>query len=117
MKERNSKITPVITVRAAKEKVFFGPGVQLILEVLAQTGSMKEACARTGISYSKAWKILNTAEAQLGYSLVLRSHGGANKGGCLITEEGQRILAAYLQAHERICRYSEEVFEEVFNEF
>ncbi|MGO5053074.1 winged helix-turn-helix domain-containing protein [Lachnospiraceae bacterium LCP25S3_G4] len=105
---------PVVTVRMSKDKVFFGPGVMMILKALEATGSMKEACRISGLSYSKAWKILNTAEEQLGHALVERQHGGKSGGGCVVTNEGKVLMREYLRAEKRIKEYAKEVFKEVW---
>ena len=51
-----------------------GPGVAELLELVGETGSMKEACGRMGMSYSKGWKIIGRAEEQLGCALIRRHH-------------------------------------------
>lgn len=108
-------ITPVVTVRAAGEKVFLGPGVRMILKALMQTESMKEACKRTGISYSKAWRILNTVEEQTGVMVVVRTQGGKKGGGCRLTAAGKELLGCFEEAEKRISAYADEVFREVFH--
>ncbi|MFV0364636.1 MAG: selenium cofactor biosynthesis protein YqeC [Suipraeoptans sp.] len=109
-------ILPVITVRAKIDKVFFGPGVMVILEGLEATGSIKESCKQSGISYSKAWKILNTAEKQLGSPLVTRKQGGKSGGGCRITREGYMLMKRYRAAEVKIKEYAKDVFKEVMND-
>ena len=111
----NNPIKPVITVRAARNKVFWGPGVMMILEALEATGSMKDACKQTGISYSKAWKILNRAEEQLGVPVIVRQQGGCSGGGSVITEIGRELMERYRQAQKRIDTYSRQVFREIFD--
>ena len=116
MKEETIRIRPVITVRAAKEKVFMGPGVLMLLDNVVATGSVKEACRITGISYSKAWIIFNLAEQELGYPLILRRHGGAGGGGSVVSEAGLRMLDKYVEAKSKINDYAEKVFDEIFVE-
>lgn len=114
MEKMQPNIRPVITVRAANEKIFFGPGVIMIMEALESSGAMKEACNQTGISYSKAWKILNNVEEQVGYPVVVRQHGGQNGGGCRVTDEGRALMERYRKAETAIKEYSEQVFSEIF---
>lgn len=110
------KISPVVTVRVARNEVFFGPGVVLILDALKETGSMKRACQVSGISYSKAWGILRKAEEQLGCPVVIRKHGGADGGGCEVTEMGEDLMRKYRLATKEINHFSNEVFSRIFNE-
>ena len=48
-----------------------------------------------GMAASKAWKILNRAEADLGVKLVERKSGGKQGGGSHLTPEGEDILNRY----------------------
>ncbi|MEG0720653.1 MAG: LysR family transcriptional regulator [Lachnospiraceae bacterium] len=110
----NPEFDPVITVRIAKEKVFFGPGVMLILKALKETGSVKEASRLSGISYSKAWKIINMAEEQLGYAIVERQQGGKCGGGCVVTNKGKLLMKQYRVAEKQIQTYAKQVFREIW---
>lgn len=112
-KEIEKACHPIITVRMAGENVFFGPGVSMLLKELESTGTMKDACRISGLSYSKAWKILNTAEKELGFPLVQRLHGGKSGGGCIVTEQGKRLMQQYWEADKKIKEYAEQVFKSI----
>jgi len=68
-----------------------------LLFQIRQTQSVRDACSRVQVSYSTAWNLLNTAEKELGYPLILRNKGGPSGTGSLLTEKGQEILHAYEQ--------------------
>jgi len=70
--------------------------IALLLQI-RQTQSVRNACSRVQISYSTAWNLLNTAENELGYPLILRNKGGPSGTGSLLTEKGQDLLHAYEQ--------------------
>jgi len=70
--------------------------IALLLQI-RQTQSVRDACSRVQISYSTAWNLLNTAENELGYPLILRNKGGPSGTGSLLTEKGQELLLAYEQ--------------------
>ena len=53
---------PKIQVSIAGDEMFFGPGPYRLLKITDETGSVREACNEMGLSYSKAWKILNRME-------------------------------------------------------
>ena len=61
-----------IRVKLKQEQIFFGPGVARLLRGIEHTGSLQAAAAEMGMSYSKAWRILHTAERELGFLLVHR---------------------------------------------
>ena len=110
--ENNYK--PVITVRVRKNKVFFGPGVYMLLKELENSSNMKSAAEACKISYSKSWRILNNAKYELGYDLIIRSKGGKNGGACAISDEGKRWIEQYEKILKSIDEYSQQLFSEVF---
>lgn len=93
-----------------------GPGVAELLELVEETGSMKEACGRMGMSYSKGWKITGRAEQELGYPLILRSHGGRAGGSCSFTQEGLSLIRRYRALEEKVKEYASGIFKDIFEE-
>ena len=93
-----------------------GPGVAELLELVEETGSMKEACGRMGMSYSKGWKISGRAEQELGYPLILRSHGGRTGGSCSVTQEGLSLIRRYRALEEKVKEYASGIFKDIFEE-
>ena len=74
---------------------FFGPGVCELLEGIRDTGSIQAATARMGMSYTKAWRILNRAEVEMGIPLIVRVSGGKKGGSSTLTEAGERAVADF----------------------
>ena len=93
-----------------------GPGVAELLELVEETGSMKEACRRMGMSYSKGWKITGRAEQELGYPLILRSHGGRTGGSCSVMQEGLSLIRRYRALEEKVKEYASGIFKDIFEE-
>lgn len=98
------------------DKPVLGPGVAELLELVGETGSMKEACGRMGMSYSKGWKIIGRAEEQLGCALIRRHHGGKSGGSCSVTEESLSLVRRYRELEEKVKQYAERAFHEIFAE-
>ena len=48
----------------------FGKGIVSIMMLVRQGSSLRAACAQMGLSYSKAWRLLKSAEADLGIPLL-----------------------------------------------
>lgn len=71
----------------------FGRGCVQLLQGVAREHSLSRAAKELGMAYSKAWRIVREAEAQLGCELLLRD--GAR--GSTLTPEGERALAAFLE--------------------
>lgn len=83
-------------LRLSKGETFFGPGVAEFLLLVEQTGSMQTACHCMHMSYSKAWKMVNLAEEQLGFSLLIRQAGGQDGGSSQLTEEGREFTKRFV---------------------
>lgn len=99
----------------SKIKVFydtpsFGPGVAILLEHVAQYGSINAACSKMNMAYSKAWKILKAAEKDLGFPLLCRTTGGKGGGSSQLTPEGQALLEHY----EAFSRESDRAIHQCF---
>lgn len=80
----------------------FGPGPAELLEQVERTGSLRAAARRMGLSYSKALKILRTAEQGLAVPLVSTETGGLGGGGTTITPQARALLAWFRKARRQI---------------
>ena len=67
-----------------------------------------------GNVYSKALRILNCAEEELGILLAYRYHGGSSGGKAEITPEGASFLQAYREYNQQIQQFAEQTFERYF---
>lgn len=94
--EHDRKLTrPVLDFSIARGKQLLDSKLVMLLHLIQETQSVREACGRMQISYSAAWNLLNAAEDSLGYPLVKRNKGGPSGLGTLLTEKGSRLLSAY----------------------
>jgi molybdate transport system regulatory protein len=72
-----------------------GPGKADLLEGIAETGSISAAGRRMGMSYKRAWSLVETMNAMFAAPLVAATRGGAAGGGAHLTEAGAAVLAEY----------------------
>ncbi|HUA76174.1 MAG TPA: LysR family transcriptional regulator [Acetobacteraceae bacterium] len=79
----------------AGRSVAFGPGKADLLEAIAETGSIAAAGRRLGMSYKRAWGLVEALNAMFRAPLVDAAKGGAGGGGAALTRLGEEILAAY----------------------
>ena len=94
-------VTKIVFLDENREK-FFGEGPYRLLRGVEQTGSLRSAAAAMGMAYSKALRILNHAEAALGFPLTRRSAGGVSGGGSRLTPEGKEWIEKY-EAYRDAC--------------
>ena len=96
---------------------FFGPGVCELLERIRETGSIQAAAARMELSYTKAWKILNRAEEELGTSLITRVSGGRNGGSSTLTPAGEEAVKDFREMEKKLAAYADELLETHWHPF
>ena len=77
------------------DQFYIGPGRADLLEGIAETGSISAAGKRMGMSYKRAWTLVQALNDGWGAPLVETSRGGAGQGGATLTDDGAFILARY----------------------
>ena len=77
------------------ETAYIGPGRADLLELIAAHGSIAAAGKAMGMSYKRAWGLVQTLNTGFGAPLVESSRGGAAQGGAHLTEAGRLVLARY----------------------
>jgi len=76
-------------------KPVFGDGKLHWLELIDQTGSLRAAAAKLGISYRGLWGRLRETEQRLGMTLVARRAGGRGGGGAALTPDARQLIQRY----------------------
>ena len=106
-----------LTVRlyTADDQRCFGPGIATLLERVQLHKSLRAAAASMEMAYSKAWRIIRTAEEVFGYKMLSSTIGGQNGGGAVLTPQAERLLAAYRAYEADVEAYSESKFNEAFD--
>jgi len=77
------------------DSFYVGPGRADLLEGIATTGSISAAGKTMGMSYKRAWSLVQALNAGWGSPLVETSRGGAEQGGATLTADGQFVLDKY----------------------
>ena len=81
--------------------IAFGPGKAEILKGIKETGSITAAGRRQGMSYKRAWKLVETLNNDFIKPLVKTSKGGQHGGGASLTPTGEKVLESYLGMVEK----------------
>jgi len=74
---------------------FFGPGPAELLGFIEQEGSIAKAAKQMGMSYKKAWDIVENLNAHGKKPYVVSHKGGEKGGGAELTETGKAVLIRY----------------------
>ncbi len=102
MKRRGRGALPALHVRVdLVPGISFGPGKADLLQGIAETGSIAAAGRRLGMSYKRAWSLVETLNGMFRAPLVAATKGGAAGGGATLTGEGEAVLARYRAVQAR----------------
>jgi molybdate transport system regulatory protein len=83
--------------------IVIGPGKADLLAAIAETGSISAAGRSMGMSYKKAWYLIDTMNHCFREPVVQASKGGSGRGGARLTPTGERALALYRAIESRIA--------------
>lgn len=87
---------PLLKIRIVfGDDEMMGPGKAELLERIAATGSISAAGRAMGMSYKRAWSLVETMNAMFATPVVTSTRGGAQGGGASLTEAGERVLGLY----------------------
>jgi molybdate transport system regulatory protein len=72
-----------------------GPGKADLLEAIQRTGSISAAARDMGMSYRRAWDLVDTMNRCFVQPLVVTATGGNHGGGAQVTDFGFDVLRRY----------------------
>lgn len=72
-----------------------GPGKVGLLEAIAARGSISGAARDLGMSYRRAWMLVDTMNKCFASDLVQTNTGGRGGGGTQVTDLGHEVIARY----------------------
>lgn len=84
-----------LKLRIVFDHAMLGPGKAELLERIGQSGSISAAGREMGMSYKRAWSLVEEMNAAFREPLVLSARGGAGGGGAHLTEAGKDVLRLY----------------------
>jgi molybdate transport system regulatory protein len=72
-----------------------GPGKVRLLEAIAEQGSIAAGGRALGMSYRRAWELVEELNTLCGRPVVTPKSGGAKGGGAELTATGQALIRCY----------------------
>ena len=91
-----AKALPSLSVRIDLESQGrIGPGKIELLENIRSQGSISAAGRAIGMSYKRAWDLVDEINRVCGQTAVDRQTGGRNGGGAALTPFGESLVARY----------------------
>jgi molybdate transport system regulatory protein len=84
-----------------------GPGMAELLERVVAQGSIRSAAASMGMSYRKAWLLVQEMQDTFNGAVVTTEIGGSDGGGTKLTELGTNLVKTYRRIENRALRAAE----------
>lgn len=75
-----------------------GPGKIALLEGVARTGSIAAAGRELGMSYRRAWLLIDSLSGIFAEPVIVTTAGGSHGGGSQLTALGEQLVAAFRAA-------------------
>jgi molybdate transport system regulatory protein len=88
-----------------------GPRYIRLLEGVERTGTIRGACADTGLSYRTCMNRVRQMERTLGVAMVVTRRGGAARGSAELTPAAHQLVRVYRLWREDVERASRQAFE------
>lgn len=83
-------------------KKFFGPGRAQLLVMIDKNGSLSKAAKEMGMSYRKAWSMVEDMNQRGQQPYVELHKGGTQGGGAKLTPQGKKVLTAFQHMNAQI---------------
>ncbi len=88
-----------------KESVYLGIGRITLLEKIQELGSISAAAKDMGMSYKKAWKLIDELNKMFDEPLVIKEQGGRSGGGTRLTDKGLLAIKQFRSFEERLIKF------------
>lgn len=82
-------------------EIALGPGKADLLQAIEATGSISAAGRSLGMSYRRAWSLVEQMNSDFAKPLVQTTKGGKAHGGAALTPTGTKVLGLYRRMEER----------------
>lgn len=84
--------------------IALGPGKADMLEQIRETGSISAAGRLMGMSYKRAWLMVESMNRCFRRPLVEAAKGGTRGGGARLTPVGEEVLAQYRRMEAKAAK-------------
>ena len=93
---------PGLTLRVlADDFPAMGPGKARLVTLIDTTGSISAAAREMGMSYRRAWQLVEAINRSFRRPVVIKAVGGKRGGGAAVTAFGREIVALYHGMEEK----------------
>jgi molybdate transport system regulatory protein len=84
-----------------------GPGKIRLLEAIRDSGSLSQGARNIGMSYRRAWLLVESLKQSFREPVTVASTGGKAGGGMLVTEFGDALIRNYRELERDFASLAE----------
>jgi molybdate transport system regulatory protein len=95
------------------DQIALGPGKADLLAAIESAGTLAEAAKVLGMSYMRAWKLLQIMNSCFKEPLVATARGGSERGHASLTGTGKAVLDLYRRMEDEARNASEPAWQEL----
>ena len=81
-----------------------GPGKIALMEAIISYGSISSAAKTMGMSYRKAWKLVNEINKASNTKIILTNTGGKGAGGTKVSSDGILFIKAFRKIEKKVFK-------------
>lgn len=85
-----------------------GIGKIELLEAIQASGSLSQAARNIGMSYRRAWLLVNSLNCEFKTPLVSATTGGIGGGGAVLTPFGEQLVRTYRSLEQKLTALTEQ---------
>jgi molybdenum ABC transporter molybdate-binding protein len=83
-------------------RAVLGPGRLELLEGICREHSISAAARQMGMSYRRAWLLVQSINQAAGQAVIEATTGGIQGGGARLTSHGEQLVAVFKELQERL---------------
>ena len=87
------------------DNVLIGEGRVKLLKAIDAEGSLSKAAKSIGMSYKKAWTLIDAVNKSAKGAVVTKTVGGQHGGGTVLTPYGMKLIAAFEKINKNCWAY------------
>ncbi|MEL6810975.1 MAG: molybdenum transporter [Bacteroidota bacterium] len=77
------------------DKILLGEGRVKLLKAIEKEGSVSKGASSIGLSYKKAWRLVDAVNKAAKEPVVITSIGGKKGGGTIVTDYGKELITRF----------------------
>ncbi|MBT8265986.1 MAG: LysR family transcriptional regulator [Bacteroidia bacterium] len=89
----------------ADGNILLGEGRVSLLKAIAETGSLSKAAKKLGMSYKKAWALIDAINTRAAKPAIVTNIGGKGGGGATLTPYGATLIEVFEKINKNCWRF------------